>query len=581
MANWGDNYRRGNVPLRVIDAAGAVKVFSLAAPGLKIGSARDAELVLDDPHVAPQHCRIIRRGSDWLLIDHGTSPLGTSVNHHRIHEPTVLSEGDRIGVGTHIIEVAPARLQVDPELVPDKVRYPGGPWGGENDELLRLAQSAAAWARHRRPRRLLPEAERLTRAVELDAVAPLEPLTRTWVLAAAARRRRWQGLRWLAMGLLPGLVAGAMIVAPALATRPSPAGKQSRAAPNIAAAPPPPLAPAPQAPPTPLAPLLAPQAIEHEVIPGETLEKIAALYTVRPEWLVRWNPGLALDRPLQQGTLLHVETDRPGERQIRRCVTLTRPDSWDSLARRLGIDSGTLRAYNPHARDLLRVGEVVTYFVREPGEPASSAARAVPEVNDLALSRGKPTLADPIDQALAPFPSSPYYDLRCPAHAFASSHTIDKLLAALTDLRGRYDGQIIVGDLSREPGGAYGHHASHQTGRDVDIWLPVLGGCYRATPDCGHCRTQWCRPLADEIDWAATWSLIAALQATGAVQNIFLDRSLHPELRAAARAAGLPGPEVDATIRSEAGALVSHSDNHIQHIHVRFRCGPDESGCQR
>jgi hypothetical protein len=154
---------------------------------------------------------------------------------------------------------------------------------------------------------------------------------------------------------------------------------------------------------------------------------------------------------------------------------------------------------------------------------------------------------------------------------------------ALTDLRGRYDGQLIVGDLSREPGGAYGHHASHQTGRDVDIWLPVLGGCYRATPGCGHCGTQWCRPLADEIDWAATWTLIATLRATGAIQNIFLDRSLHPELRAAARAAGLPGPEVDTTIRSEAGAvaLVSHSNDHTQHIHVRFRCGPNESGCQR
>jgi hypothetical protein len=88
--------------------------------------------------------------------------------------------------------------------------------------------------------------------------------------------------------------------------------------------------------------------------------------------------------------------------------------------------------------------------------------------------------------------------------------------------------------------------------------------------------------LLDEIDWAATWDLIVALRATDAVQNIFLDRSLHPLLRAAARAAGAPGPDVDATIRSEPGAvaLVSHSNNHTQHIHVRFRCGPDESGCE-
>jgi hypothetical protein len=386
------------------------------------------------------------------------------------------------------------------------------------------------------------------------------------------------------MGLLPGAVAAGLIIAAAPASSPgnSPARELSTVQDLTPRSPAEPVKqPEPLTQPTPPTPL-ASQAIEHEVIPGETLKGIATLYTVRPEWLIRWNPGLALDRPLQPGTLLHVETDRSGERRERRCVTLTRPESWDSLARRIGVDVVTLRAYNARARDILRVGEVVTYFVREPGAPGSFVELARPEVNDLAFSRGKPTLADPIDQDLAPFPFSPYYELRCPAHAFASSHTIDKLLAALTDLRGRYDGQLIVGDLSREPGGAYGHHASHQTGRDVDIWLPVLGGCYRATPDCDHCRTQWCRPLLDEIDWAATWDLIVALRATDAVQNIFLDRSLHPLLRAAARAAGAPGPDVDATIRSEPGAvaLVSHSNNHTQHIHVRFRCGPDESGCE-
>ncbi|MBK7827202.1 penicillin-insensitive murein endopeptidase [Nannocystis sp.] len=327
----------------------------------------------------------------------------------------------------------------------------------------------------------------------------------------------------------------------------------------------------------------AAQAIEHEVVPGETLEKIAALYTVRPEWLVRWNPGLALDRPLQQGTLLRVETDRPGERRVRRCVTLTRPDSWESLARRLGIDAATLRAYNPRARDVLR-GRRGRHLLRprvqrtDPIRSASGARGQRPRYLPWQADPGRPRRP-----GARRVPLSPYYDLRCPAHAYASSHTIDKLLAALTDLRGRYDGQLIIGDLSREAGGAYGHHASHQTGRDVDIWLPVLGGCYRATPDCEHCRTPWCRPQTDEIDWAATWDLITALRATGAVQNIFLDRSLHPELRAAAEAAGLSAPDAAATIRSEPGAVapVSHSNNHTQHIHVRFRCGPDEPGCQR
>lgn len=580
MANWGDNFRRGNVPLRVIDPVGSVKVFSLAVAGLKIGSARDAELSLDDPHVAPQHCRIIRRGSDWLLIDHG-SDLGTTVNHRRIAEPTVLAEGDRIGVGSHIIEVAPARLQVDPRLVAEKIRYGGGLLDDERDHdaeiRRRLAESAAAWDQEGRPTRQLPDASRLRSAARLDAVAPLEPLTRTWALAGATRCRRWQGARWLASGLVPGLLlARALLAAAPEAAAPGTTAPEP-ARPTVAA-------PAPS-PPVTLNPsrALPSLALDHEVIPGETLAEIAALYAVQPAWIERWNPKLVANQPLRPGMLLRVETDRlEAVRRERRCVTLTKSESWDALARRLGTDVMTLRGYNPRSPDILRAGEVVTTFVRKRATDLPAVELAPPEVDDLATSRGKPTLADPVDQDLAPFPFSPYYELRCPRHAFASSHTITNLLAALTDLRGRYDGQIIVGDLSREEGGALGPHVSHQTGRDVDIWLPVLGGCYRATAGCDSCGSLWCRPLPDEIDWAATWDLIVALRGTGAVQNVFLDRSLHPKLRAAARAAGVPGTEVDATIHSEPGvvALVTHSDYHTRHVHVRFRCGPRESGCR-
>lgn len=180
-------------------------------------------------------------------------------------------------------------------------------------------------------------------------------------------------------------------------------------------------------------------------------------------------------------------------------------------------------------------------------------------------------------------PGSPLYDLRCRFNAYAAGYTAERLLAGLVDLRTRYTGQIVLGDLSRRHGGPFGSHASHQSGRDVDIWLPVRGGAYSSAPACARCGTDWCRPEPGHVDWAAAWQLVAALDATRGVQNIFLDRTLHPELAAAALAAGLAPEQLPRMIQARPGspALVLHSAGHVHHIHVRFRCDPDASECVR
>ncbi|MBK6515916.1 MAG: penicillin-insensitive murein endopeptidase [Polyangiaceae bacterium] len=58
-------------------------------------------------------------------------------------------------------------------------------------------------------------------------------------------------------------------------------------------------------------------------------------------------------------------------------------------------------------------------------------------------------------------------------------------------MRADYRGQIVIGDVSRRDGGPFGRHRSHRTGRDVDIWLPVIGGAYRSDPKCANCGTGW------------------------------------------------------------------------------------------
>jgi murein endopeptidase len=193
------------------------------------------------------------------------------------------------------------------------------------------------------------------------------------------------------------------------------------------------------------------------------------------------------------------------------------------------------------------------------------------ELPDDTRSLGRPD-AGALEQGIQ-LPTSPDYQIRCAAHSFGTSATIGELMHTMALMRNRgYEGELVVGDLSREDGGQYGPHRSHQSGRDVDLWLPVRGGRYRR--GCDHCGTDMCRPEPEEVDWPATWRLIQALAGRDAVQDIFLDWSLHPALRDAAAELGTPVAEIDRQIqypRRGHPTLVKHSDGHVHHLHVRFR----------
>jgi hypothetical protein len=197
-----------------------------------------------------------------------------------------------------------------------------------------------------------------------------------------------------------------------------------------------------------------------------------------------------------------------------------------------------------------------------------------------ALARGRPD-AGHLEHALR-LPPSPDYLIRCPAHAHASSTTAHELMQALSGFRNHtgYRGELVVGDLSQAGGGHYGPHRSHQSGRDVDLWLPISGGQYRR--GCVRCGTDLCRPDASEVDWRATWQLVQALAARGTTQDIFLAWELQPKLRQAAQALGVPEPELEQSIQHPVhgrATLVKHAAGHTHHLHVRFRCPPGDPAC--
>ncbi|MBK8264733.1 MAG: penicillin-insensitive murein endopeptidase [Nannocystis sp.] len=159
---------------------------------------------------------------------------------------------------------------------------------------------------------------------------------------------------------------------------------------------------------------------------------------------------------------------------------------------------------------------------------------------------------------------------------WGSSHTIRALHAAIADFRHQsgFAGEIVIGSMSLRRGGRFAPHRSHQSGRDVDIRLPLLP----ALPLTAF-------PNADEIDWPAAWELVRALVRTGEIEVIFLEGPLQRRLYQAALWEGATPDQLREIIawpnrKGHEGALVRHSRGHDGHIHVRFRCGPDEPRCR-
>jgi murein endopeptidase len=190
-------------------------------------------------------------------------------------------------------------------------------------------------------------------------------------------------------------------------------------------------------------------------------------------------------------------------------------------------------------------------------------------------------------------PANPdLYVVRRPEYAFGSTHAVTHLQIALAKFRqdSRYRGPLIVSDLSGPQGGRHWPHISHQSGRDVDVWLPLhcdskgvtlKGGDAASAAIIDLERFSAARP--QEIDWDASWQLVKALVRTGQVEGIFLSRPNHQFLRQAALRDGLRAKDADAIIQGEQRtleAVVRHVRGHDKHLHVRFRCADYESYCR-
>jgi murein endopeptidase len=151
---------------------------------------------------------------------------------------------------------------------------------------------------------------------------------------------------------------------------------------------------------------------------------------------------------------------------------------------------------------------------------------------------------------------------------------VAQLLEAIVRFRARshYEAPLVLGTMSRRHGGPMLGHLSHQTGRDLDVRLPLKGNMpatFEVTPR--------------RVDWLAVWHLVGALADTGAVAAVFLDYEAQKLIDKAARKSGASAEERRRVLQyphgAKAGGLVRHSPGHEAHMHIRFTCGALEPEC--
>lgn len=166
------------------------------------------------------------------------------------------------------------------------------------------------------------------------------------------------------------------------------------------------------------------------------------------------------------------------------------------------------------------------------------------------------------------------YHLRRPWRTYATRTTVSLARGAIVDTLDELPKVhvLAIGDLSQESGGWISEHASHQSGRDID-----LGLFYKKQPK-GY-PASFVRATAATIDAAATFRLIANLAKTrgddGGVQFIFLDQQLQNVLLAWAEKAGVSDKRIANVV-----AVLRHIPHHTDHIHVRFKCRERDTNCR-
>ncbi|MGH1345495.1 MAG: penicillin-insensitive murein endopeptidase [Nannocystales bacterium] len=578
------------------------------------------DVVLSGGAVSSRHCQLDLGPHGVLLTDVG-STNGTYLNNERVSAPSPLRPGDRVFVGSTLVELVPAatpsavsRAPSSAELLSPSgsiVRTPG-PNRKYRELHGRYLRYAEQWEYEGRPPHLALKSDELARATKWMKNAPpgmlpeISRLQREFIATSrkVAGSKRMTQLLGVGAGVvaLAGAITAAVLLWPesevesaepetAASQDAAETGQQDNEADDdgiggFAEV-------VPEGPSGASADAESPDEIgdvdspiDHVVIPFETLPDVARRYGVSLDDVAQWN-FLNPDKPelVAETTLLIKSPKRRPLPQTRVKYTVdTGENSWTKLAARFDVPVTRLQAYNPDAK--LAPGTEVVIWIDPKPYKARLPRKPLPQftVDRRAVSIGKPNAGKLVGGIQ--LPTSPLYIRRTPRLMWGSSQTISNLQEAVAAFRQDvdYDGELILSDISARDGGLLRPHKSHQAGRDIDIWLPTIKGVYKKKYlNSGGEKPR--RPMFEEVDWYAVWGLVRALIKTGAVQYVFLDWRYQEFVYRAAVEMGATEDELDEWIqwprpRASSKGVFRHSQDHLSHIHVRFLCAPWEPDCK-
>lgn len=89
--------------LQIIEPADLAGSAMSIGDELSIGRAANCTLTLDDTYISQVHARIVWRERTFVVEDAG-STNGTYLNQERLLTPTVLQPGDRVQLGSTVLE---------------------------------------------------------------------------------------------------------------------------------------------------------------------------------------------------------------------------------------------------------------------------------------------------------------------------------------------------------------------------------------------------------------------------------------------------------------------------------------------
>jgi penicillin-insensitive murein DD-endopeptidase len=168
-----------------------------------------------------------------------------------------------------------------------------------------------------------------------------------------------------------------------------------------------------------------------------------------------------------------------------------------------------------------------------------------------------------------------------------------RLVSALTRIAAEIEtelpgGTLVIGDLGAQSGGKIPGHASHRSGRDVDLLFYALtpAGAAIASPGFVRFEADALAVVPDSgdyvrLDLAREWLLVKKLvnDTEIGVQFLFVSKPIEALLMDYARARGEP-LELQyraQTVMLQPGDSLPHDD----HLHLRIACSPEETqaGC--